>query len=88
LILARGELRKRGGASFRHKTDARNVGVTISVEEVFDLAEVAKARSAGRSKEDALDEQRRRQRAAAVVPEEQSQPPVKLWHASGGSAGR
>ena len=88
LILARGELRKRGGASFRHKTDARNVGVTISVEEVFDLAELSKDRSTGMSITDALDKQRRRQRAAAVVPEEQSQPPVKLWHASGGSAGR
>jgi error-prone DNA polymerase len=88
LILVRGELRKRGGASRRHRTDARNVGVTISVEEVFDLAEISKDRTAGLSIADALDKQRRRQRAAAVVPQEQSQPPAKLWHASGGSAGR
>jgi error-prone DNA polymerase len=88
LMLVRGELRKRGGASRRHRTDTRNVGVTISVEEVFDLAEISKDRGAGMSAEEAIDRQRRRQRAAAVVPREQPQPPAKLWHASGGSAGR
>jgi hypothetical protein len=87
-MLVRGELRKRGGASLRHQTDRRNVGITISVEEVFDLAEISRDRADGMSVDDAIGKQRRRQRAAAVVPREQEQPPVKLWHASGGSAGR
>jgi error-prone DNA polymerase len=88
LMLVRGELRKRGGASRRHRTAARNVGITISVEEVFDLAEISRDRAGGMSLNDALDKQRRRQRASALVPQEQQPPPVKLWHASGGSAGR
>ncbi|HEU4480844.1 MAG TPA: OB-fold nucleic acid binding domain-containing protein, partial [Actinomycetota bacterium] len=47
LLLVRGILRKRGGASRRHRTDPRNVGVTIVAEELFDLAELARDRTDG-----------------------------------------
>lgn len=81
LLLVRGEVRKRGGASLTHEMDARNVGVTVVAREVLDLAEVAAQRAAGASLASALGRARRRGGMA---------PPLsgKLWHASGGSAGR
>lgn len=60
LQLVRGRVRKRGGASLRHEMDDRNVGITVVAEEVFDLAEIAGERRAGRSLIEALDRQRRR----------------------------
>ncbi|MEA2484935.1 MAG: error-prone polymerase, partial [Actinomycetota bacterium] len=54
LQLVRGEVRKRGGASFIHTTDRRNVGITVVAEEVFDLAELAQDRKDGKSLADAL----------------------------------
>lgn len=81
LLLVRGEVRKRGGASLTHEMDAANVGVTVIAREVLDLAEVAAQRAAGASLASALG--RARRRGGGAVP-----PPGKLWHASGGSAGR
>ena len=56
--------------------------------EVFDLAELARDRAAGHSLAAALGRQRRAQAAglAATVAGERATP--KVWHASGGSAGR
>ncbi len=85
LLVVRGELRKRGGASLRHATDPENVGITIVAEEVFDLAELASDANGGCSLNDAIERQRRRQNG--FVREESSRPPGRLWHASGGSAG-
>jgi error-prone DNA polymerase len=84
LLLVRGVVRKRGGASLLHETDPDNVGVTVVAEEAFDLAALAGDRAAGLGLADALERQRRR--AAATAPGQQ--PPARLWHASGGSAGR
>ena len=86
LLLVKGTLKKRGGASLRHRTDPRNVGITIVAEELFDLAELAHDRAAGHSLIDSLDRQRAKQAAAGLAPGEQ--PPTRLWHSSGGSAGR
>jgi error-prone DNA polymerase len=94
LQLVRGEVRKRGGASFIHTTDRRNVGITVVAEEVFDLAELAQDRKAGRSLSDALNRQRRKQQLVGLGAgvgsggEGDLQPASRLWHASGGSAGR
>jgi error-prone DNA polymerase len=94
LQLVRGEVRKRGGASFIHTTDRRNVGITVVAEEVFDLAELAQDRNAGISLTEALERQRRKQQlldpgaAVASGGGGDLQPAARLWHASGGSAGR
>jgi error-prone DNA polymerase len=94
LQLVRGEVRKRGGASLVHTTDRRNVGITVVAEEVFDLAELAQDRKEGRSLTEALDRQRRKQELTGLGAEVGGggtgdlQPASRLWHASGGSAGR
>ncbi|MGH2819220.1 MAG: OB-fold nucleic acid binding domain-containing protein, partial [Actinomycetota bacterium] len=99
LLLVGGVVRKRGGASHVHRTDPDNVGVTVVVDEVFDLAELAADRDAGNSLAAALGRQRRKQSARAAVtrpppdpsspapPERGLKPPARMWHASGGSAG-
>jgi error-prone DNA polymerase len=87
LLLVRGLLRKRGGASRVHRTDPRNVGITIVADEVFDLAELAKDRAAGHSLQSCLGRQRKRQ-AAGGLGGTSDAAPTRLWHASGGSAGR
>ncbi|MDQ3986919.1 MAG: DNA polymerase III subunit alpha [Actinomycetota bacterium] len=89
LLLVRGEVRKRGGASRVQKMDPTNVGVTVVAEEAFDLAEIAESRRNGVSLADAVRGQRERQ--AAVAPtsaDAASEAPARVWHASGGSAGR
>ncbi|HEX2239808.1 MAG TPA: DNA polymerase III subunit alpha [Actinomycetota bacterium] len=83
LQVVKGVVRKRGGASRFHPTDPGNVGITVVAEEVFDLAELAAAREGGASLTVALEQQRRRQSASSS-----SNSPRKLWHSSGGSAGR
>ncbi|HEX2050449.1 MAG TPA: DNA polymerase III subunit alpha [Actinomycetota bacterium] len=120
LLLVHGVVRKRGGASRVHDTNPDNVGVTVVVDEAFDLAELAADRSAGMTLARALDRQRRNQAAAALTPSGESgggsahdpaaalepprsapvperehahassalRPRSKLWHSSGGSAGR
>ncbi len=86
LLLVKGTLKKRGGASFRHGTDPRNVGITIVAEEAFDLAEVARDRKDGHGLEECLTRQRAKV-SLGVIP--QSEPPGgRMWHSSGGSAGR
>jgi error-prone DNA polymerase len=87
LLLVRGLLRKRGGASRVHRTDPRNVGITIVADEVFDLAELAKDRAAGHPLQSCLGRQRKRQ-AAGGLGGTSDAAPTRLWHASGGSAGR
>jgi error-prone DNA polymerase len=87
LLLIHGEIRKRGGASLVHRTDARNVGVTVVVEEAFDLAEVYSDRAAGLSLAEAIERQRAKQRLGAGI-DPDTAPSGRLWHASGGSAGR
>jgi error-prone DNA polymerase len=89
LLLVRGVVRKRGGASLIHETDPHNVGITVVVDEVFDLAELARDRASGQSLAAALDRQRKRASAMGLgtgVPADAA--PAKLWHSSGGSAGR
>ncbi|MGI8774799.1 MAG: DNA polymerase III subunit alpha [Actinomycetota bacterium] len=88
LLLVRGELRKRGGASYIHRSDPHNVGVTVVVEEVFDLAELAEARAGGQTLVAAVESQRNRQRRGAPITGSATQAPGRLWHSSGGSAGR
>ena len=89
LLLLRGAVRKRGGASLIHKTDPNNVGITVVVNEAFDLAELAKDRKAGHSVAAALGRQRRRQSTSGLHEAEGDlKPGTKLWHSSGGSAGR
>jgi hypothetical protein len=90
LLLVKGELRKRGGASLRYETDPTNTGVTVVVDEVFDLAELAHARAEGISLDAALDRQRRRQTDLAGGNDNGAALTAlaKLWHSSGGSAGR
>jgi hypothetical protein len=87
LLLFRGEVRKRGGASLIHRTEAGNVGVTVVVEEAFDLAEIWSDRAAGLSVTDAIERQRYKQRIGAGI-DPDTAPSGRLWHASGGSAGR
>lgn len=87
LLLVRGEVRKRGGASLVQRMHPDNVGVTVVAEEAFDLSELSRAVERGDSIEAALKRQRERQRAHGLDrPEEEA--PSRLWHASGGSAGR
>jgi error-prone DNA polymerase len=95
VLLVKGTLRKRGGASRVHRTAPGDVGTTVVAEEVFDLAELAADRAAGHSPAAALGRQRRRQAAAAAGTQQPGsglrqgeQPKSRLWHASGGSAGR
>ncbi|MDQ3876970.1 MAG: DNA polymerase III subunit alpha [Actinomycetota bacterium] len=88
LLLVKGEVRKRGGASRTHQMDANNVGITVVAEEVFDLAELASDRKRGLSLVEAIDRQRERQRTLGLADKERDlTAPTKLWHASGGSAG-
>jgi error-prone DNA polymerase len=87
LLVVKGEVRKRGGAS-RRQPMQNNVGITVVVEEVFDLAELAKAHQSGVSIAEALGLQRERQARAAGIPDASGEAPAKLWHASGGSSGR
>lgn len=86
LLLVRGTLKKRGGASRVYKTRARDVGVTIVAEELFDLAELARERERGVPGAEAIARQRTRNRMGTIDPG--AQPKARLWHASGGSAGR
>jgi error-prone DNA polymerase len=87
LLVVKGVVRKRGGASLHYETDPHNVGLTVVADEVFDLAAIASCRNGGVALEDALERQRHLQgaRAGALTPDAE---PPKLWHASGGSAGR
>ena len=86
LLLFRGVVRKRGGASLTRTTHRDAVGITVVVEEAFDLAELARDQESGIGLHPALMRQRRRQaRGAAAGPRPA---PAKLWHSSGGSAGR
>jgi error-prone DNA polymerase len=86
LLAVKGVVRKRGGASLIHEMVA-NVGITVVAHEVFDLGELASDRARGHSLALALGRQRRRQGAAARGTAARQEGP-KLWHASGGSAGR
>jgi error-prone DNA polymerase len=86
ILLVQGVLRKRGGASRRHRTDPSNVALTIVGEEAFDLVEVGRDRAAGHSIQMCLGLQRKK-RSQGILP--QNNPPGgRLWHSSGGSAGR
>ena len=89
LLLFQGKVRKRGGASRIHATDAANVGITVVVEEAFDLAEISHDRRAGYSLNEALDRQRRKQAYRGLdATTATAAAPTRLWHSSGGSAGR
>ena len=88
LLLVRGVVRKRGGASRRYRTDPHNVGITVVVDEVFDLAELAKDRKSGHSIAAALGRQRKKQSFRGLDAKGSNAAPSRLWHASGGSAGR
>ena len=106
ILLFRGIVRKRGGASLTRRTDEAagipdSVGITVVVEEAFDLAAIARDRETGVSIEDAVRRQRKKAAGAMVGPAAERErpgaererpgattvPPRKLWHASGGSAG-
>jgi DNA polymerase III alpha subunit len=87
LLLVRGEVRKRGGASLVQRMHPDNVGVTVVAEEAFDLSELSRAVERGDSIEAALKRQRERQRAHGLE-SPQDEAPSRLWHASGGSSGR
>ncbi|MFP5299189.1 MAG: OB-fold nucleic acid binding domain-containing protein, partial [Actinomycetota bacterium] len=86
LLLVRGVMRKRGGASRVFTTRPQDVGITIVVEELFDLAELARDHGRGVPVAEAIERQRARYRMGTIEPGEQ--PKARLWHASGGSAGR
>ena len=86
--LVRGIVRKRGGASRRHKVDPNNVGITVVAEEVFDLVELSQDRAKGFSVTQAINRQRRKQSMTGLRPAPAPTPGGKLWHSSGGSAGR
>ena len=88
LLLVRGVVRKRGGASLRYETDPTNTGITVVVNEAFDLAELARDRAAGHSLSAALGRQRKRAAAAGLATGSSNGAPSKLWHSSGGSSGR
>ncbi|HYN36267.1 MAG TPA: DNA polymerase III subunit alpha, partial [Actinomycetota bacterium] len=88
LLLVRGEVRKRGGASLVQPMHPDNVGVTVVAEEAFDLAEIARALEAGDSLDAALKRQRIRQEAAGLASTSSNDAPGRLWHSSGGSSGR
>ncbi|HVF52819.1 MAG TPA: DNA polymerase III subunit alpha [Actinomycetota bacterium] len=84
LLLVKGAVRKRGGASLRYETDPDNVGITVVADEVFDLAQLANDRTGGMSLASALGRQRKLQAAGAYL---QGAGPKVRWHSSGGSAG-
>jgi error-prone DNA polymerase len=89
LLLVHGVVRKRGGASLLYETDPTNMGITVVAQEAFDLAEVARDRAAGHSLSAALSHQRKRATAAGLgAGSTANGAPSKLWHSSGGSAGR
>ncbi len=88
LLLVRGVVRKRGGASRIYETAPGNVGLTVVVNEVFDLAEVADDRKQGHSLAAALGRQRKKQSFRGLDTSATDAAPGRLWHASGGSAGR
>ncbi len=89
LLLVKGVARKRGGASLVHPTDPGNVGITVVAQEVFDLAELAADRKAGHSLAAAIGRQRRKQVLAGLPTQDGDlRPAGRLWHSSGGSAGR
>jgi error-prone DNA polymerase len=87
LLLVRGMVRKRGGASLVHTTDPRNVGITVVAQEVFDLAELTVDRRS-HSLAASLGRQRRKQTLTGLTAAGADAAPGKLWHSSGGSAGR
>ena len=96
LLLIKGVVRKRGGASLTHSMHPTNVGVTVVAHEAFDLAEFAADRAEGRTIATALGRQRKRQATTGLAPvaaelearEKGTGGPLrKLWHSSGGSAG-
>ncbi|MBA2312404.1 MAG: DNA polymerase III subunit alpha [Actinobacteria bacterium] len=88
LLVIKGVVRKRGGASLIHDME-RNVGITVVAIETFDLAELAHDRKDGHSLATSLGRQRRRQAVAGLaVGPRNLEPPSRMWHASGGSAGR
>ncbi|HEX2058763.1 MAG TPA: OB-fold nucleic acid binding domain-containing protein, partial [Actinomycetota bacterium] len=88
LLLFKGVVRKRGGASRTQRTDPRAVGITVVAQEAFDLAEIAADRRAGHSLAAALGRQRKIQAASGLGRGTSDAAPGRLWHASGGSAGR
>jgi error-prone DNA polymerase len=88
LLLVRGVVRKRGGASLLYETDPTNTGITVVVHEAFDLAELARDRAGGHSLSAALGRQRKRAAATGLATGSSNGAPSKLWHSSGGSAGR
>jgi error-prone DNA polymerase len=89
LLVVRGIVRKRGGASLTHEMDSVNVGLTVVAHEVFDLAAFASDRDARHSRAAALGRQRRRQAVTGLAPlDPELGAPGRLWHSSGGSAGR
>ncbi len=88
LLLVRGELRKRGGASLIHETDPASIAVTVVAQEVFDLLELAAGRESGLHIQEAIERQRQRQGPPGPPSLQQQGLPGGLWHASGGSAGR
>ena len=88
LLLVRGVVRKRGGASLTHEMNPNNVGVTVVAHEAFDLAELASDRKEC-SLATALGRQRKRQATTGLAPvSAELSSYSKLWHSSGGSAGR
>jgi error-prone DNA polymerase len=91
LLLVRGVVRKRGGASLTHEMHPTNVGVTVVADEAFDLAELASDRAEGCTMATALGRQRKRQAMTGLAPVAaelaRGDRPRKLWHSSGGSAG-
>ncbi|HEX2195731.1 MAG TPA: hypothetical protein VHJ76_02295, partial [Actinomycetota bacterium] len=88
LLLFKGLVRKRGGASRTQRTDPRAVGITVVAQEAFDLAEIAADRKAGHSLAAALGRQRKIQAASGLGRGTSDAAPGRLWHSSGGSAGR
>jgi len=95
LLLVRGVVRKRGGASLTQAMNQTNVGVTIVAHEAFDLAELAADRRSGCTLATALGRQRKRQAMTGLAPVSAELKARggqaagrKLWHSSGGSAGR
>ncbi|MDQ3951723.1 MAG: DNA polymerase III subunit alpha, partial [Actinomycetota bacterium] len=89
LLLFKGVVRKRGGASRTQRTDPRAVGITVVAQEAFDLAEIAADRKAGHSLAAALGRQRKIQAASGLGRgTSDAGATAKLWHSSGGSAGR
>ncbi|MDQ4059003.1 MAG: DNA polymerase III subunit alpha [Actinomycetota bacterium] len=88
LLLVRGVVRKRGGASLIHDMHPTNVGVTVVAHEAFDLAQLAADRKEC-SLASALGRQRKRQATTGLAPvSAELGAHAKLWHSSGGSAGR